>query len=144
MALALAWLVASGTSVLADGPPIQLEKRDSGVSPLLRQFIEERNGVESQQGPDQPGDAVPRSDYPALTTKDEAGIRSPSSDETDDPVRFDPSGNVQVYINLTDTNHGTLQQLRDLGADIEIVNSDWKKLQAWVPVEALDQTDWML
>ena len=32
----------------------------------------------------------------------------------------------------------TLQQLRDLGATIEITNSDWHIVQAWVPISALD------
>ena len=32
-----------------------------------------------------------------------------------------------------------MQQLRDLGATIEVTNTDWNVLQAWVPVAALDQ-----
>ena len=58
---------------------------------------------------------------------------------TNDRVRFDDSGNVEVYIHLENSDDSTLQQLRDMGATIEVVNSDWNVLQAWVPISALDQ-----
>ena len=78
-----------------------------------------------------------------VTTKDTPGSAgsSPtsSSSSTGDPVRFDSSGNVQVYIHLENTDDETLRQLRDLGATVEITNTDWDVLQAWVPIAALDQ-----
>ena len=61
------------------------------------------------------------------TTKDSTGSAGSSpnpASSTDDPVRFDSSGNVQVYIHLENTGDETLQQLPDLGATIEITNSD--------------------
>ena len=54
-------------------------------------------------------------------------------------MRFDSAGNVQVYIHLENTDDHSLQQLRDLGATIEVVNSDWDVVQAWVPISALDE-----
>ena len=47
------------------------------------------------------------------------------------------AGNVQVYIHLKETNDEVLQEIRDLGATIEIANSDWNTVQAWVPIPAL-------
>ena len=61
------------------------------------------------------------------------------ADTDEDPVRFDSAGNVQVYIHLENTEDATLQQLRDLGVDIEITNSDVNIVQAWVPPSALDE-----
>ena len=46
---------------------------------------------------------------------------------------------MQVYIHVENTNEDTLQQIRDLGVSIEVVNTDWNVLQAWVPIAALDQ-----
>ena len=54
-------------------------------------------------------------------------------------MRFDSSGKVQVYIHLSNTDDDTLHLIRDLGAAIEITNSDRNIIQAWVPVSALDQ-----
>ena len=54
-------------------------------------------------------------------------------------MRFDSTGNVQVYIQLENTDESTLKRLRDLGANIEVTYSDGNVLQAWVPVSALDQ-----
>ena len=139
--LFIVWLAMAGTSVFANDPPDSVGKDDSPVSPLLQQFILERETTSTQQSPQPDSGAVTRgqSAESRATTKDAPGSDSaPSSNSRDDLVRFDSSGNVQVYINVTDTTDGTLQQLRNLGADIEIVNSDWNKLQAWVSVEALD------
>ena len=73
------------------------------------------------------------------TTKDAPTASDPAPpDAGDAPVRFDSSGNVQVYIHLENTNEATLQQLRALGATIEITNSDWNIVQAWVPPSALE------
>ncbi len=128
-------------SALADGPSSQSGKVDSPVSPLLSQFIQQREDATPEESQQPAGGTFPRSQPGAgAEAKDSVGAQSPgASGAVYDPVRFDSSGNVQVYINLTDTDDGTLQQLRDLGANIEVVNSDWNKLQAWVPVEALDR-----
>ena len=54
-------------------------------------------------------------------------------------MRFDSSGNVQVYIHVESTSDDTLQQLRNLGANAEIVNSDSNVVQARVAPSALDE-----
>ena len=126
---------------MADGPTDQSGKQDSTVSPLLQQFKEER---EDSEGPQAASDRVARSQYAGsdATTKDTPGSAGSSptpASSTGDPVRFDSSGNVQVYIHLENTDDETLRQLRDPGATIEITNTDWVVLQAWVPIAALDQ-----
>ena len=75
------------------------------------------------------------SKYAAASTTDASDL----SGTKDDPVRFDSSGNVQVYIHLENTNADTLQDLRGLGATIEITNSDVNIVQAWVPISVLNQ-----
>ena len=124
---------------MADGPKDQFGKQDSTFSPLLQQFIQER---EDSEGPQAASDSVVRGQYASreATTKDAAGSTgnyattkdstgsagsSPTpASSTDDPVRFDSSGNVQVYIHLENTGDETLQQLPDFGATIEITNAD--------------------
>ena len=135
--LVLIALVAVGPSVFADSPP---EKDTPSVSPLLQQFIEQREDTPVQGSQQSDSGAVTRSPFSGdQTGKNTADTTSSSSsDGSDDPVRFDSSGNVQVYIHLDNTGDGTLQQLRDLGADIEITNSDANIVQAWVPTTALD------
>ena len=138
--LLLIWFAAAGTTALGDEPPAAYGKVDLQVSPLLTRFIEQRQGAESQSRQQPSGVVSSRSQSGDSIDKSASSAEGPASTETaDDPVRFDSSGNLQVYIHLDNTDEETLQQLRDLGADIEIVNSDWKKLQAWAPVEALDQ-----
>ena len=141
--LILLWLTAVGASVLADEPPAETGKEDSAVSPVLQQFIDQRESTATQHSPQLSGDAVTRGQYAGsgATTKDAPASDStpPEQDTTDDPVRFDSSGNVQVYIHLENTDDSSLQQLRDLGATIEVTNSGWNVVQAWVPISSLDQ-----
>ena len=130
--------------MFADDPPTPLAKEDSPVSPLLQQFIDERQQASTQKGTQSPGEQTLRGLDSQTTSEDsKADSTTPPSDGPSgsvyDPVRFDSSGNVQVYVNLTNTSDSTLQQLRDLGANIEVVNYRWNKLQAWVPVDALDR-----
>ena len=138
--VALACLVLFGTPAFADDPPYGAGKQDSVVSPLLQQFIEQLESPAAQGASQQDSGEFTRSLSGGLTTKDAlAAAAAPSkSVASDDPVRFDSSGNVQVYIHLENTDDDTLQELRDLGADIEIANSDAKVVQAWVPTTALD------
>ncbi len=128
-------------SALADGPSSQSGKVDSPVSPLLSQFIEQWESATPEDSQQPAAGTFPRSQPGAgPEAKDSVEAQSPgASGAVYEPVRFDSSGRVQVYINLTNTGDATLQQLRDLGADIEVVNSRWSKLQAWVPVDALDR-----
>ena len=140
--LILLWLMAVGTSVFADEPTAETGKEDSAVSPLLQQLIDQRESTAAQQSPQPVSEAVPHWQFPdsGATTKHAPGSESPAATDTKDGlVRFDSSDNVQVYINLDDTEDGTLQQLRDLGATVEVTNTDWKVVQAWVPISALDE-----
>ena len=111
------------------------------VSPLLQQFIEQRESASGQDDRETESDVVTRSQSRGgPSAKDVGSSNSASSepDTTDDPVRFDSSGNVQVYIHLENTDDDTLQRLRDLGATIEVTNSDRNVVQAWVPIATLD------
>ena len=140
--LILLWLTAVGTSVFADEPTAETGKEDSAVSPLLQQLIDQRESTPAQQSPQPASEAVPHWQFPdgGATTKDAPGSESPAATDTKDGlVRFDSSDNVQVYINLDDTEDETLQQLRDLGATVEVTNTDWSVVQAWVPISALDE-----
>ena len=136
---ALACLAMLAAPAFADDPP---GKQDSPVSPLLQEYIEQRQEASGQGGKPTGSDEVtrslPDSDVTTKFALSGATDSTGTSDPRDDPVRFDSSGNVQVYIHLTNTEAGTLQQLRDLGADIEITNSDVNIVQAWVPPSALD------
>ena len=106
----------SSPPAFADDPP---GKQDSPVSPLLQQYIEQRQSASGQSGQQPSGDSVTRSlpgsdaasKFAAIGATEDSG----TSDTTDDPVRFDARGNVQVYIHLENTDTDTLQQLRDLG-----------------------------
>ena len=140
-ALVLLCLGAATLPVHAQEPPQQTGKEDSTVSPLLREFIERRESsaiqldVQPAVGAgtrSQPDDGLLTRDAPA------ADGGQPESVTRDDPVRFDDSGNVQVYIRLQKTDAATMQQLRDLGGVIEITNTDWNIVQAWVPIPVLD------
>ena len=140
--VALIRLALIGAPVFADEPPAQSGKSDSTVSPLLLEFIEQRQSTAGQSDAQPADDVVTRgqSAGEGATTKD-APVTTDSqpSDAKDDPVRFDSSGNVQVYIHLENNADETLQAIRDLGATIEVTNTDWDVLQAWVPIAALDQ-----
>lgn len=140
--VALIFLAVVGTPVFADDPPVQDVKQDQVVSPLLRQFIEDRNAVASQPATPTVDQGLTRSSSgggASVWETETIDVAQPETDTADDLVRFDSSGNVQVYIHLQDTNDSTLQQIRNLGATIEISNSDWNVVQAWVPISSLDR-----
>ena len=143
LALLVAFSLATvDSSLLADDPGTEYDKEDSAVSPLLLQFIERRETSMQPQTLQENSDAATRSQASdnGAKTKEEQSASDPSkSGAPGDRVRFDSSGNIQVYIHLKNTSDDTLQQLRNLGVAIEIVNSDWKILQAWVPVSSLDR-----
>ena len=109
--VALACLAVSSASAFADDPPEQAGKADSPVSPLLQQFILERESTEGQTGERPSSDAVTRSQADAgVTTKAVQGASgSAKSEAADDPGAVRSSGNVQVYIHVENTNDGTLQ-----------------------------------
>ena len=140
LAVLLSWGVY-GSPVFAEGPS---GKHDSPVSPLLQQFIEQLESGVDRNTPQLRGDAAtPYADFGAY---ERASFEQPSpeaksteSESTDDPVRFDSSGRVQVYIHVANAGDETLQQLRDLGAEIEITNTDLNLVQAWVPSTAIEE-----
>ena len=138
----IALIVVASDPAFADGPDsqdFQHGKEDAVVSPLLQQFIQEHEDAPSQQARQPADESLVRGQYggsgPAATSASAKADSAP----TNDRVRFDDSGNVEVYIHLENSDDSTLQQLRDMGATIEVVNSDWNVLQAWVPISALDQ-----
>ena len=135
-------LIAISDALLADQPQAQSAKDDPTISPILLQFIADRENDAAPSSPQHLSGANSRSQSkPAGVPGTKDGPRADNSDATSgthDPVRFDSDGNVQVYIHLENTVDETLQQIRKTGATIEIVNSDWNVLQAWVPVRVLD------
>ncbi len=155
--LVLAVLAAAGYPVFAQGPPEQEGKQASIVDPLIQQFIDQQGSATPQPTPQPDSSAVTRGLFPdsGVTAKgvpwtEESGAWGPTggdaegvpeseaADSDDPPVRFDSSGNVQVYIHLENTEEATLQQLRELGATIEVTNSDWNIAQSWVAPSALE------
>ena len=162
--LVLLWLALFGASALADEPSAEEGKVDSTISPLLQQFTRKRESTSADGGSQPASDTVTRgqsaesgattkddpgpdsdtatggqSTYSGAITKDAPGKDNVPSEPNDSLVRFDSTGNVQVYIHLENTDESTLKRLRDLGANIEVTYSDGNVLQAWVPVSALDQ-----
>ena len=135
-------LIAISDALLADQPQALSAKDDPTISPILHQFIADRENDAAPSSPQPLSGAHSRSQSkPAGVPGAKDGPRADNSDATrgtHDPVRFDSDGNVQVYIHLENTVDETLQQIRKPGAIVEIVNSDWNVLQAWVPVHALD------
>ena len=55
-----------------------------------------------------------------------------------DPVRFDSSGNVEVYIHLASTDEASLQQVRDAVEKVEIEGPEYGLVQAWVNPDELE------
>ena len=150
MLAGVASLTLVASPAFAQDPPGDSGKPDSPISPVLQEFIEQHQASASEAVVRAAIGVETRSQNDAgITTKDaQAGSSTKGAQvaestdtepgTTDDPVRFDSSGNVQVYIHMENTDDDTLQQLRDLGATIEITNSDWNIVQAWVPITALD------
>lgn len=47
-------------------------------------------------------------------------------------LKIDPKARMQLYVRLEDTDDETLQQLRSLGAEIELVNANLNLAQLWI------------
>ena len=131
--LALLALTAGAAPALADGPP-EAAKDDSRVSPLLR-GLAEQPGEGAEPGSAQQGEAL--DDGAAVSRGAPGGAPPPESSL--DLVRFDEDGNVEVYLYMSSTDEVALAELRELGAQIEIVGGEWGIVQAWIPPAALDQ-----
>ena len=148
--LALACLLPVG--LLADGLPEQGNdgvsfsgKKDSVISQLLLDSIDESGGAWTQQA------AVTRDNVARSQGKD-GGAAADSGEPVDgaellsnvskkdleafqtvgDLVRFDRSGNIEVYIHLNSTDERSLQQVRDAVERVEIDGTEWGIVQAWV------------
>lgn len=56
----------------------------------------------------------------------------------DSPLLKTKNGNlVQIYLTTSNTSEATLNEIRDIGADIDIVIDSLNKVQAWAPIEQL-------
>ena len=158
--LVLACLVTVGYPVFAQVPPEQKSgsvsatgKSDSGISQLLLDSINERGRGGTQQGA-VTRDAVTR-DSTGRGRADAGGVGSSGATggeellsgvtkddfETtrtvDELVRFDNSGNVEVYIHLKSTDEASLQQVRDAVERVEIEGAEYGLIQAWVDPDDL-------
>ena len=158
--LVLACLVTVGYPVFAQVPPEQESggvssagKSDSGISQLLLDSINERGRGGTQQA------AVTRDAVTRDSTgsgKADAGVVGSSgateggellsevskddfetSQTVGDLVRFDRSGNVEVYIHLKSTDEASLQQVRDAVEKVEIEGAEYGLVQAWVDPDNL-------
>ena len=158
--LVLACLVTVGYPVFAQVPPEQKSgsvsatgKSDSGISQLLLDSINERGRGGTQQGA-VTRDAVTRDSTgrrradagvvgsSGATGGEEllSGVTKDDFETTrtvDELVRFDNSGNVEVYIHLKSTDEASLQQVRDAVERVEIEGAEYGLIQAWVDPDDL-------
>jgi subtilisin family serine protease len=54
-------------------------------------------------------------------------------------IKVDSSGNIQVYIYVTEVNDANLEQLKTLEVEIEITNAKYKIVQGWVPFDKMEE-----
>ena len=134
--LVLLTLTAGAAPALAEAPPdTAAGKDDSKVSPLLRSLTEQP-GEGAEPRSSQQGEAP---DASAAIPRGAPRAGAPPPDSSLDLVRFDEDGNVEVYVYMSSTDEAALAELRELGAQIEIVGGEWGIVQAWIPPAALDQ-----
>ena len=158
--LVVACLVTVGYPVFAQEPPEQESggvstsaKSDSNISQFLLDSINERGSGGTQQGA-VTRDAVTRDstgsgkgDASAVGSSGTTGGEELLSGVTKgdfetsrtvgDLVRFDRSGNVEVYIHLESTDEASLQQVRDAVERVEIEGAEYSLVQAWVDPDDL-------
>ena len=48
-------------------------------------------------------------------------------------VKVDDEGNVQVYVHMSESSGGNIEQLKGLGLMPEVINEDLKIVQGWIP-----------
>ena len=53
-------------------------------------------------------------------------------------IKVDNSGNVQVYLHCSEVSDENLKKLLDLGLIAEIINEELKIIQGWIPYENLE------
>ena len=158
--LVLACLVTVSYPVFAQGPPEDESggvsssgKNDSGISQFLLDSISDRGSGGAQQG------AVTRDSVTRDSTRSgraDAGVVGSSgtgggeellsgvskddfetSQTVGNLVRFDRSGNVEIYIHLKSTDEASLQQVRDAVEKVEIEGAEYGLVQAWVDPDDL-------
>ncbi len=135
--------------VLADGPPRggagpPSGKGDSKISPLLRGLIREADtpATGMKRGPlDQTRSVdskTPRSDTLLRPEEDAPKFAALSERPKSGVIRFDNSGNVQVYVYANTTGEGELAVLKSRGVIVDLVNEEEGIVQGWVLPENLD------
>ena len=153
--LVAACLVTAGYPVFAQGPPEQESggvsstgKSDSNISQFLLDSINQRGSGGTQQGAvtrDSTGGS--RADSGVAGSSGAAGreelLSGVSKDDIETSqtvgnlVRFDDSGNVEVYIHLDSTDEASLQQVRNVVERVEIEGAEYSLVQAWVDPDDL-------
>jgi len=62
------------------------------------------------------------------------GVESLSAEDFSTPlVKVDDEGYVQVYVHMSETSGGNIEQLKGMGLVQEITNDDLKIVQGWIP-----------
>ena len=162
----LASLVAAPVIILADGPvgedpKVGSGKTDSKIGPLLQGALRGPEGTpgpglkpEPQRqalgvGPDLGGgkgaETQGSEGFAASRTEDILGLLEDDPklgglEETapEEPVRFDPSGAVQVYVHTTVTGEGERAALEESGVGIELFDEEEGIVQGWMPLSSLE------
>src|SRR5574341_1976475 len=57
---------------------------------------------------------------------------------SDPLVKVDKSGNIQTYIYMKNMNQDNISKLESMNVKIEIVNSKYSLIQAWVPFDEVE------
>ena len=153
--LVAACLVTVGYPVFAQGPPEQESggvsstgKSDSNISQFLLDSINQRGSGGTQQGAvtrDSTGGSRADSGVAGSSgaARREELLSGVSKDDIETSqtvvnlVRFDDSGNVEVYIHLDSTDEASLQQVRNVVERVEIEGAEYSLVQAWVDPDDL-------
>src|SRR5713101_7206205 len=94
--------------------PATQEKKDSKVSLLITSMVNKMKSLEM--------------------TKQNATESHPSS-LSNPLVKVDENGNIQAYIHVQDANQENTSTLQSKGVKIEIVNTKYNVIQAWIPFD---------
>ncbi|MEM7008995.1 MAG: S8 family serine peptidase [Thermodesulfobacteriota bacterium] len=76
----------------------------------------------------------------ASTRSSEQRAMSTFSNEV---VKVDDAGMIQVYVHCNEVGDGNLQKLIDLGLEVERVNEELKIVQGWIPSSTINDMDEM-
>ena len=151
--LVLFGLLAVGYPAFAQGPPEQgggdlsfSAKNDSNISQLLLESVGARSEGSLQPGA-VTGDSATRDTVTRDSGKDTRSAVGAAGESADgnapgnvgNLVRFDSTGNVQVYIHLRSTDETSLQQVRDSVVRVEIEAPEHLLIQAWVDPDELQK-----